>query len=130
MRRHRVALLILAALVLVAATGYAGLRWWKLRANHYDDQPFERQVWLSNAGSSDQKNPRGLMAYDVQKRFLKRGMTREAVQKVLGKPDAVKSERLYSYNIGNWGGCFLCAEVLEIGFDKNGRLTKAKITEH
>ena len=51
----------------------------------YDDRPFDRSVWLRNAGVSGE-NPRGRMAEDVRHRVIRPGMPRREIHALLGGP--------------------------------------------
>jgi hypothetical protein len=97
---------------------------------HWDDRPFDRKVWLANASNYGRGNPRGQMADDLRKRWLRKGMTRKEVKALLGEPDPQGPEGVYEYNLGNWAWCPICPDVLDIHFDKSGRLVRAEITEH
>jgi hypothetical protein len=130
----RILSLALASTLVVALVGYGAIAWWRAYSNHYDDKPFDRTLWLANAEDRGH-NPRGLMAQDLVKRVLRSGMTKKQVSDLLGKPDAPSQSDhrgldIYEYNVGNWGGCPFCPDVVDVVFDNSGKLAKADITEH
>ena len=70
------------------------------------------------------------MAGDIVKNHLRRGVSARQVVKLLGKPDYDSSQAKYRYwRGGSFRGCPLCPELLEVRFDKHGRLVKAEIVE-
>lgn len=123
---------LVAIVVIILLGGVLALAprcWMAYRNSRYNDLRFDRKVWLSNAGHK-RDDPRGRMAQDVKDRILKAGVTRAQVADLLGQPDERKTEALFEYDLGNWGGCPLCPDVLDFQFDKAGRLVTAEITEH
>jgi hypothetical protein len=94
---------------------------WRVRfdANPFNDRRFDRQTWLSGQG---RRNPRGQMLQDVLDRRLRRGMTRESVIRLLGKPDIDPGDGSAYYLLGRlraWE-----EDILRLAFDRQGRLTE------
>jgi hypothetical protein len=121
--------------IIFIGLGYAGIVIWRHISYHYDDRTFDRSIWLKNVDSRDMKNPRGLMADDLVKRILKKGMTKAQVIETLGKPDGEwlhnhLASGVIPYAIGDWGGCPLCPDVIDIYIDKSGRVVRTEVTDH
>ena len=118
----------------IAGICYGAIAAWRIYSYHFDDLGFDRTAWLKNTGNHDSKNPRGQMAQDLRDRVLRKGMTKEEVSRLLGKPDwwggTPPPKDVLEYNLGNWAWCPICPDVLDVHLDKTGRLTRVEITEH
>jgi hypothetical protein len=103
---------------------------------------FDQPTWLSST-ASEFDNPRGRMCGDLRCRYLRRGMRREELTRLLGKPDGVVGQKevgvlsspesetayqAYRYFIG------MCDSIdewsLDIGFDRDGQLTNTWLTQY
>lgn len=87
----------------------------------FNDARFEEQQWVSAVTAEDGQNPRGLMAEDLRKRFLHRGMSRREVRALLGDPDnSAWDERtgVDRYFLGHWGPMSIDGDYLIIHYDK------------
>jgi len=96
----------------------------------FDDKKFDKQVWLKFEKVYDMDNPRGQMVSDLIDNFLKKGMNKQEVVKILGKPDFEKSENVFKYNLGMWSGYRVDCDSLDIEFDKTNRLKKIYTVQH
>ena len=98
--------------------------------NPYNDKAFDRKVWLSAARSDKMHNPRRQMAEDLQKNYLRKGMTRGQVRRLLGK-----SNGEYDDQQGDMDWYFLGARgyrpkqgyFLSVHYDKSGNLISTQI---
>lgn len=97
---------------------------------HYGNIKFSGTVWRSLAGKWDKDSPRQRMVKDLRQRYLKPGMTRQQVRQLLGKPDYDSHDKdVDSYFLGVWGFMSVDATVLEVEYDKAGRMVRTKVVE-
>lgn len=97
--------------------------------NPFNDQSFDRKVWMANAGNTGHDNPRGDMVTDLIRHHLRKGMTQDSVVRLLGEPDHGKSREVYRYNIG-WGHTWkIDPYYLEIYFDEARHLVCIEMPE-
>jgi hypothetical protein len=103
---------------------------------------FYRPTWISST-TSEFDNVRGRMCGDLRRRYLRPGMRREEVIRLLGKPDGFISQTeigtLSSPESGNASQAYryfigMCESMdgwsLDIGFDRDGRLTSTWLTQY
>lgn len=98
--------------------------------NPFNDLPFDQKTWASNANSRDNDNPRGLMADDLLRKHLRKGMTRNQVQALLGEPDFSSSSNPWEYMLGCWSGFRMDADTLDVYFDDSNNVSRVRITQH
>lgn len=98
--------------------------------NPFDDRPFDREVWLAEAGLPGPDNPRGQMYEDLLEKHLKKGMTKAEVLALLGKPDATSRSRLFSYELGMWSGMRIDTDTLDVEFDGTDKVKRAYRVQH
>lgn len=121
----------IAAAVVVSA----GIVWYALNLHEVLDEPFDdlcfdQEAWRAQHNSSDPDNPRGKMVADLQRRCLRKGMTRQEVLDLLGEPDFAKEPTLFMYNLGAWSGFRIDYDTLDVHFDTDGRLTHTAVVGH
>lgn len=99
--------------------------------NPFNDARFDRAVWLAASGTQQERNPRGPMAEDLQRRLLHKGMTRRQVEAIIGKPDFTsehdRQRGIEGYYLGDWGWMSLDPDSLELCYDRHGQLIQARI---
>jgi len=100
----------------------------------YNDKGFDRGIWLSAARNDDMRNPRGPMAEDLRRHYLRNGMTREQVRRLLGKPDNSEYDeqqgKVDHYFLGAWGFISIDGDLFIVHYDKSGRLISTEIYSH
>lgn len=120
-----------SALVFVVFVILAAVVLYGAHRRHYGNIKFSGTVWRSLAGKGRMDNPRQRMVKDLRARYLKPGMTRQQVRQLLGKPDYGSHEReVDSYFLGVWGFMSVDATVLEVRYDKAGRVVSTDVAEH
>lgn len=101
--------------------------WWAMKDSIvFGNEKFDQVKWMEHAASIETECKRGDMAYDLQQRVLGRGLPKEAVALILGRPsyeDAVSVE----YDLGK---CMDVYHGLLIFFDENNRLVNSRISSH
>lgn len=111
-------------MVVLVPFGYAVLN------NPFNDRPFNRSVWLQ-AANDDWKNRRGPMTDDLRRHYLRQGMTKSAVRKVLGRSSHSENDQKRGdvdyYSIGAWGLFPIDPYCLVIQYDTAGRLVSTRI---
>lgn len=77
------------------------------------EKRFNREIWLQHNSVEEHDNPRESMVKDVQRNHLKKGMKKEVIFNILGKPyeDGIKCklpkgvavpDSISAFNIGKW----------------------------
>ncbi len=100
--------------------------WWTMKDRFvFGDAPFDPVRWMAAATVHDSCD-RGDMVLDVQKRVLHRGMSRNQVSALLGRP-AWEEENQYEYELGV---CLWVVHGLRVYFDNQGRLIHSAIIQH
>lgn len=101
--------------------------WWAMKDRIvFGNEKFDQVKWMEHAATIETECKRGDMAYDLQQRVLGRGLPKEAVALILGRPsyeDAVSVE----YDLGK---CMHVYHGLLIFFDENKRLVNSRISSH
>jgi outer membrane protein assembly factor BamE (lipoprotein component of BamABCDE complex) len=92
---------------------------------------FDKELWLKNQNSNPD-NPRFAMIDDLSKNYLKKGMGRSEIVKLLGSPayDTIDNPYDYTYEIGSNPGLHIDPYFLVIEFDSSGRLSNFRTEEH
>jgi len=120
-----VAAILIASIVFVAPFAHAMLN------TPFNDRPFDRSTWLRAANDDGLRNPRGPMADDLRRRYLRPEMTKSAVRELLGKPsNSEEDERrgnVDRYNIGAWGVFPIDPYYIVIHYDPAGRIISTRI---
>ena len=98
--------------------------------SHFDDQRFDRAKWTAPASVNSDRTPRGRMAGDLRRRFLRRGMSRSEVRALLGRPDDEERGVEDHYLLGYCSPMSIDGDQLIIRYDRSGQLAATKIYEH
>jgi hypothetical protein len=117
--------LVAAALLLLIAL-QALLFYAMFVRNPFDDEPFDRDIWLRARTPTSGPDPRGPMAEDLCERFLGPGTSRMAVHALLGEPDRSwdDEEKLQVdfYNLGHWSLLKMEPDYLQIHYDQEDEI--------
>jgi hypothetical protein len=101
--------------------------WWTFKDRFvFNGEPFDQAKWIQLATSTKNECKRGDMAYDLQQNILTRGVPREAVTALLGRP-AFEEKNAIEYDLGK---CMHVYHGLLIFFDENNRLINSRISSH
>lgn len=102
--------------------------------NPFDAERFEQAKWKSAVTDREGRNPRGPMAGDLRRRFLKKGMSKKAVRALLGEPDNSESDEMAGnvdrYFLGHWGPMSIDGDYLIIHYDQSGGIVSTEMYEH
>jgi len=100
------------------------------RADPFDVEPFDREVWLAMHNYELRDNQRGPMANDLRQKLLAERMTQEQVRELLGPTDWHEERGLLMYTLGMWSGHGIHYDSLDIHFDDEGRVLSVDIHRH
>ncbi len=101
--------------------------WWAFKDKFvFNGDKFEQVKWIQLATSTKNECKRGDMAYDLQQNILTRGVKREAVTALLGRP-AIEENNAIEYDLGK---CMHVYHGLLIFFDEHNRLINSRISSH
>lgn len=111
--------------------GFSGWVYYALTNNVYNDWWFDKAIWKSKTEKSKTlqigsvcDSKRIYMADDLQRRVLKKGMTRQQVQALLGRADAqatAQNKKSLNYYLGcSWG-----IDIFEVEFDKHQKMIRS-----
>jgi hypothetical protein len=132
---------VAALSVLLAAIALGANGCW----NGYGCKSFEQTAWLHHGGAPGDAESaargyhqcyRGRFVCDLRANRLRRGMTKAAVEKLLGKPSLRSARGCASgltYILGYcdyWIFPAMDASSLDICFDRNDGLIETKVTQH
>ena len=117
--------LIFAGLTLIITIAFFG--WWMFKDSLvFGSEKFDQVKWMQHAPNLQNECKRGDMAYDLQKNILVRGLKREAVTSMLGRP-AYEEANAMSYDLGK---CMHVYHGLLVYFDADNRLINSRISSH
>lgn len=101
--------------------------WWAFKDKFvFNGDKFDRAKWIQLAPTTKNECKRGDMAYDLQQNILTRGVQREAVMALLGRP-AFEEQNAIEYDLGK---CMHVYHGLLIFFDEHNRLINSRISSH
>lgn len=101
--------------------------WWAFKDPIvFGKEKFDRVQWIKLEPNLKNECKRGDMAYDLQNNILFRGVKREQITVLLGRP-AHEDGQLMEYDLGK---CMHVYHALLIVFDKDGRLINSRISSH
>lgn len=101
--------------------------WWAFKDQFvFNGEPFDQAKWIQLAPNTKNECKRGDMAYDLQQNILTKGVQREAVTALLGRP-AFEEKNAIEYDLGK---CMHVYHGLLIFFDENNRLISSRISSH
>ncbi|HOY71101.1 MAG TPA: hypothetical protein PL131_00085 [Methylotenera sp.] len=117
--------IIFAVLTLIITVVFFG--WWMFKDSLvFGSEKFDQVKWMQHAPNLQNECKRGDMAYDLQKNILVRGLKREAVTSMLGRP-AYEEGNAMSYDLGK---CMHVYHGLLVYFDADNRLINSRISSH
>lgn len=101
--------------------------WWAFKDKFvFNGDKFDQVKWIQLAPTTKNECKRGDMAYDLQQNILTRGVKREAVTALLGRP-AIEESNAIEYDLGK---CMHVYHGLLIFFDEHNRLINSRISSH
>ncbi len=101
--------------------------WWAMKEQVvFGNEKFDQVKWMQYAATIQTECKRGDMAYDLKKHILARGVSREAVMVLLGRP-SLEDNNTIEYDLGK---CMHVYHALRIYFDEHGRLINSQISSH
>jgi hypothetical protein len=98
--------------------------------NPFNNKEFNKVEWQKYHKDMNPDNPRGEMFESLTDDYLKQGMSKLEVIKLLGKPDFKEEENFLSYNLGMWSGFRMDYDSLDLKFSNNGNLVKYYRVQH
>ncbi len=98
----------------------------------FNEMAFDQKAWIEETewedDPSESKQPlRGMMLDDLFDNYLKTGMTKEEVGRLLGPHGdgwTESTDREWHYRLGAWSGFRMDGDYITLEFDKRGRLVK------
>lgn len=101
--------------------------WWAMKEPvMFGGEKFDQVRWMQYVATIQTECKRGDMAFDLKKRILARGVNKQAVMVLLGRPSLEDSNAI-EYDLGK---CMHAYHVLRIYFDANDRLINTQISSH
>ncbi|PKO46018.1 MAG: hypothetical protein CVU29_07505 [Betaproteobacteria bacterium HGW-Betaproteobacteria-22] len=101
--------------------------WWVFKEPIvFGSAKFDQISWIKLASTTQNECKRGDMAYDLQRNILVKGVRREAVTALLGRP-ALEMDNAIEYDLGK---CMHVYHGLLVFFDAQGRLVNSRISSH
>jgi hypothetical protein len=114
-----------AALTLIITVIF--FAWWVMKEPvMFGSEKFDQVKWMQHAATIQTECKRGDMAYDLKKRILARGVSKQDVMILLGRPSLEDSNAI-EYDLGK---CMHVYHALRIYFDENSRLINSQISSH
>lgn len=88
-------LFIIGFIVFYVALGWSTFKFAKEKIieNKEIVQPFEKELW-QNKYMDKHKSFRANMLYDIQYNYLKKGISKDSVLMLLGKPDSISNQNI------------------------------------
>ena len=117
-------------LLLVGVVGLFGYLYFVVLDDPFDNKEFNRETWIKFHRSNEPDNPRGEMYESLVQNYLKKGMYKEKVVEILGKPDFVEEDAFLSYNLGMWSGFRMDYDSLDLKFSADGQLVEFYRVQH
>ncbi|NOT14104.1 MAG: hypothetical protein HOP21_00740 [Methylotenera sp.] len=101
--------------------------WWAFKDRfEFSGEKFDQAKWIQLATTTKNECKRGDMAFDLQQNILSKGVKREAVTALLGRP-SFEEQNAIEYDLGK---CMLVYHGLLIYFDENNQLINSRISSH
>ena len=101
--------------------------WWAFKDKFvFNGEKFDQVQWIQLATTTKNECKRGDMAYDLQQNILSKGVQREAVTALLGRP-AFEEKNSIEYDLGKFMHVY---HGLLIFFDEQNRLINSRISSH
>lgn len=125
MKIIRWAALIFTVVTILITVVFFG--WWTMKDSLvFGNDKFDQVKWIQLAPNVKNECKRGDMAYDLQKNVLVRGLKRESVTAMLGRPSYEEGHAM-EYDLGK---CMHVYHGLLVYFDQNDRLINSRISSH
>ncbi len=101
--------------------------WWMFKDQlMFGNEKFDQVKWMQSTATINTECKRGDMAYDLQKNILSKGVNREAVMVLLGRP-SYEEKNVIEYDLGR---CMHVYHGLLVLFDDNNHLVQSRISSH
>jgi hypothetical protein len=101
--------------------------WWMFKDPiMFGSEKFDQVKWMQSLATINTECKRGDMAYDLQKNILSKGVKREAVTALLGRP-SYEEKNAMEYDLGK---CMHVYHGLLIFFDDDNKLVQSRISSH
>lgn len=101
--------------------------WWAMKDRiEFGQEKFDQVKWMQSAATISKECKRGDMAYDLQQHVLIRGLHKEAIAVLLGRP-SYEDTHYIEYDLGK---CMHVYHGLLIFFDADQRLINSRISSH
>lgn len=101
--------------------------WWAFKDSVvFGQEKFDQTKWMQSAATIETECKRGDMAYHLQQQILVKGVQRDAVSALLGRP-SYEDTNAMEYDLGK---CMHVYHGLRIFFDENNRLMHSRISSH
>jgi hypothetical protein len=101
--------------------------WWMFKDQiMFGGEKFDQIKWMQSVATINTECKRGDMAYDLQKNILSKGVKREAVMVLLGRP-SYEEKNAIEYDLGK---CMFVYHGLLVFFDDNNKLVQSRISSH
>ncbi len=125
MKLVKIASIAFAILTLIVTIVFFG--WWAFKDEIvFNDDKFDQVKWIQLATNTQNECKRGDMAHDLRQNILTRGVEREAVTILLGRP-SLEEKNVIEYDLGK---CMHAYHGLLIFFDEHDRLINSRISSH
>ena len=101
--------------------------WWMFKDQlMFANEKFDQVGWMQSVATINTDCKRGDMAYDLQKNILSKGVKRDAVMALLGRP-SYEEKNVIEYDLGK---CMHVYHGLQVFFDDNNYLVQSRISSH
>lgn len=125
MKLIRISAIVLAVFTLILTIVF--FTWWAFKDQAvFGSEKFDQTRWIELSSSVQKDCRRGDMAYDLKNHILARGVQKDAVMALLGRPSLEDANAL-EYDLGK---CMHVYHALRIYFDPDSRLTHSQISSH
>lgn len=123
--------LIALGIILCFLVSAAGVGWWWMSGGVFTVDHFNAKEWSRPISNKEESTCyRGGMARDIEKRYLKPGMSKADVERLLGKPDSTPNLRELRYTLGMCSGFMMDYDDLHIYFNDGGIFERSAIIQH
>jgi hypothetical protein len=126
---------ILRTLAMLVAGALGWVAWLAIQISGWTPPVrFDEQVWRAGASVPfGERSPRWAMIGDLRRNHLRPGTPRERVRALLGPSEcdsqADREQRTDCWELGHVGAFGIDPTVLEVTYDKDGRLLRVEVYE-
>ena len=125
MKLINISSIVLAVITLLITIVF--FSWWMFKDQlMFGGDKFNQIKWMQSVSTINSECKRGDMAYDLQKNILSKGVNREAVMVLLGRP-SYEEKNAIEYDLGK---CMFVYHGLLVFFDDNNNLVQSRISSH